>query len=317
MTNDFTTNNVHDYDRYYTSVVLDQNGEKVGEVGQVYLDDTTGRPTWVTVKTGLFGLKETFVPLDGTEAATDEIRVPYTKDFIKGAPGVDPDGHIDEAQENELYAYYGRQGFQADRGVTDRDVSDRTVADAAGVGAGHATGERTTDRDVTAERGVVADGTDELVAREERLNVGTERVETGRVRLRKHVVTETETVQVPVTREEVRVERVPLDGTEDVRGGELADGETEVVLHEERPVIDKETVATEKVRLGTEEVTENRTVQAEVRKEQIEVDGDDVRHELRDDRSFGDKVKDGVQDVKDTVRGDHDHDGVKDRNERI
>ena len=56
------TNGVNDFDRYYGSVVVDSNGDKVGDVGQVYLDDATGRPEWVTVRTGLFGLKETFVP---------------------------------------------------------------------------------------------------------------------------------------------------------------------------------------------------------------------------------------------------------------
>lgn len=309
MTDDYTTQNTtHDYDRYYGATVVDQNGEKVGDVGQVYLDDQTGRPSWVTVKTGLFGMKETFVPLEGDNvAAGDEIRVPYTKDFIKGAPGVDPDGHIDEAQEAELYAYYNRQGEY--NTTTDRVAGTDYVGTDRDVVA---------DRDVAADRDVVADrdrvgNADELVAREERLNVGTERVETGRVRLRKHVVTEQQQVSVPVTREEVVVERVPLDGTEDVRGGELAEGETEVVLHEEHPVVSKETVATEKVRLGTQEVTENQTVSAEVRKEQIEVDGDGVRNDLRtdvdgvradDDRSLGEKIKDGVNDIKDDVRRD-------------
>jgi uncharacterized protein (TIGR02271 family) len=103
---------------------------------------------------------------------------------------------------------------------------------------------------------------------EERLNVGTEQVEAGRVRLRKHVVTEEQQITVPVTHEEVRVERMPADG----RAGKIGDDEREVVLHEEKPVVRKETVPVEQVRLRTEQVTEQRKVRDKVRKEQIEVD---------------------------------------------
>jgi uncharacterized protein (TIGR02271 family) len=110
---------------------------------------------------------------------------------------------------------------------------------------------------------------------EEELRVGTEQREAGRVRLRKHVVTEQQQMTVPVSREEVRVEREPI--TEESRGAALdgpaiSEDEHEVTLHEERPVVEKEARPVERVRLDTETVTDQETVGGEVRKEEIEVD---------------------------------------------
>lgn len=279
------SNNVNDYDRYY-GTVIDSEGNKVGDVGQVYLDDATGRPEWVTVKTGLFGMNETFVPLRGETVANGEIRVPYTKDQIKGAPSIDPEGHITEAEEAELYRYYSiEQDLSA---YQDRDaVAGRDRADVVGtttVGTETARGERT---DIDHDANLEGD----IVRHEERLNVGKEQVESGRVHIRKHVVNEQQSVQVPVTREELRVERTPIVDGDVVDGGRLSEGDTEVVLHEERPVVSKETVGVEKVSVGTERITENQTVTENVAKERIEVEGD-VRDNLRDERGLGEKVKD-------------------------
>ena len=111
---------------------------------------------------------------------------------------------------------------------------------------------------------------------EERLNVGTERQAAGRARLRKYVVTENVTQTVPVQREEVRLEREPItEGNrgEALRGPDISEAEHEVVLHEERPVVDKEAVPVERVKLDTETVTDEVTVDEQVRKERIETDG--------------------------------------------
>ena len=107
----------------------------------------------------------------------------------------------------------------------------------------------------------------------------------GRARLRKHVVTEQQQVTVPVSREEVTLERETIT---DANRGDAYDGpaiseeEHEVTLHAERPVVDVEAVAVERVRLGKETVTENERVGGEVRKEEIELDKGDTN--LRDDR---------------------------------
>jgi uncharacterized protein (TIGR02271 family) len=112
---------------------------------------------------------------------------------------------------------------------------------------------------------------------EERLEVGTESRESGRARLRKFVVTENVTQTVPVSHEEVRIEREPItDANRDeaMSGGEITEEEHEVTLHEERPVTRKETVPVERVRLDTETVTDQEQVSEQVRKEQIEADED-------------------------------------------
>ena len=102
-----------DINRLHGQNVVDQDGDKVGSVGQVYLDDETDRPTFVTVKTGLFGNNETFVPLDMAQNDGDDLRVPYTKDFIKDAPNVDADGHLSEQEQDEIYRYYQLDGGRA------------------------------------------------------------------------------------------------------------------------------------------------------------------------------------------------------------
>lgn len=122
---------------------------------------------------------------------------------------------------------------------------------------------------------------------EEQVRVGTETRETGRVRLRKYVVTENVTQTVPVSREEVRLEREPI--TDENRGDALAGGditeeEHEVVLTEERPVVQKEAVPVERVRLDKDTVTNQQQVDETVRKEEIELDESDAATHSRTDR---------------------------------
>ncbi|HCA88526.1 PRC and DUF2382 domain-containing protein [Janibacter terrae] len=228
-------------------IVTDTSGEKVGQVGQIYLDDANGRPEWVTVSTGLFGTSESFVPLRGATVRDDsEIQVAFTKAVIKDAPRVDADGHLDADDEAGLYRYY--------------EIEDTGGGDER-VGEGQDTSGPNTD--------------DAMTRSEERLDVGTEKVATGRARLRKYVVTENVTTTVPVQREEVRLEREPItDANRDqaLAGGELTEEEHEVTLTQERVVVNKETVPVERVRLGTETVTEEQQITEQVRKEQIEAD---------------------------------------------
>jgi uncharacterized protein (TIGR02271 family) len=263
-------------DRVIGRDVYDDTGSKIGSASEVYLDDQTGEPEWVTVRTGLFGTKESFVPIRDADLTDDGVRVHVSKDKVKDAPKIDTDGHLSPQEEEELYRYYGlgggtwtgtetrtdttttgpAGGIDRDRdrdGVYD-DVETRTV--------GHDTSGPTTD--------------DAMTRSEERLDVGTQRAEVGRARLRKFVVTENVTQTVPVSREEVRLEREPIT---DANIGNAMDGpaiseeEHEVVLHAEQPVVAKEAVPVERVRLDKETVTDHETVSDEVRKEQIEMEG--------------------------------------------
>ena len=218
--------------------VADSSGDSVGTVAQVYLDDRTGDPKWVTVTTGP---DETFVPLAAARFDGSRLVVAATGEQISGAPRVREDGHISARDEQEIYRHYGFGGDEE-----------------APAGA-------------------------ELTRSEEHLVAGTRSVETERVRLRKYVVTEMATVEVPVRREEVRLEHEPITGAErdaayaggvtditEVSGA--TDEEIEIILHAERPVVTTETVAVERVRLGKETVTGTESVSGRVRKEQIEVD---------------------------------------------
>lgn len=154
--------NEQDFDRILSATVYDANGDKVGKVGQLYLDDQTGRPSWVTVNTGLFGLSESFVPIDDTLTVNDDrIDVAYSKDLIKDAPRIDADGHLDPSQEQELYSYYERDYVGHSGDVTqadlnrDRDLRDDTWREDDGaLGGGVLSGDRdvlTDDRDVLAD----------------------------------------------------------------------------------------------------------------------------------------------------------------------
>jgi uncharacterized protein (TIGR02271 family) len=237
---------------------------KLGTVGEVYLDDETGRPEWATVRTGMFGTKESFVPLADADLAGDEVRLPYDKDKVKHAPQIDTDGHLSPTEEAELYRYYG-VGDGSGVASTDTTTTTGTAGyDTTGHGTvGHDTSGPTTD--------------DAMTRSEEHLAVGTQRVEAGRARLRKYVVTENVTQTVPVSHEEVVLEREPIT---DANVGNALDGpaiseeEHEVTLHAERPVVAKEAVPVERVRLDTETVTDHQTVTDSVRKEQIELDAD-------------------------------------------
>jgi uncharacterized protein (TIGR02271 family) len=247
--------------------VYSSDGDRIGEVGQVFLDDITGKPEWVTVKTGMFGTKESFVPVAQSQLDQDGLRVPYGKDTVKDAPRVDADqGHLSQDEEADLYRHYGLDYSedQSDFGRPDRDTQTGERTDRSGEQdiVGHDTSGPTTD--------------DAMTRSEERLNVGTQTREAGRARLRKHVVTEEQTVTVPVSHEEVTIEREPItDANRDQAGAgpDISEEEHEVVLTEERPVVEKETVAVERVKLGKETVTDSEEVTDSVRKEQIDTDG--------------------------------------------
>jgi uncharacterized protein (TIGR02271 family) len=261
--------------------VYDQSGDKIGSAAEVYLDDETGQPEWVTVRTGLFGTKESFVPIRDADLTNDGVRVAVSKEQVKDAPKIDTDGHLSPQEEQELYRYYGL-GAGTGTGI-DTDTT-RTVATDTTT---RTDTDRTTGVDTRGAVGRDTSGptTDNAMTRsEEQLNVGTRSEEVGRARLRKYVVTENVTESVPVSREEVRVEREPIT---DANIGNAMDGpaiseeEHEVTLHAETPVVEKEAVPVERVRLDTETVTEQATVTEGVRKEQIDVDGVDETRDRR------------------------------------
>jgi uncharacterized protein (TIGR02271 family) len=266
--------------------VYDESGDKIGSASEVYLDDETGQPEWITVRTGLFGTKESFVPIRDADVTDDGLRVPVDKDRVKDAPKIDAEGHLSPEEERELYRYYGMD-VGAGTGRPDTGRADTTetaatgradTADMTDAGRTEATGRRHADADEGREAGrdTSEPTTDDAMTRsEERLNVGTRSEEAGRARLRKYVVTENVTETVPVSREEARVEREPItdaNADEAMSGPAISEAEHEVTLHAERPVVEKEAVPVERVRLGTESVSDQEQVSETVRKEKIDDD---------------------------------------------
>ncbi len=302
--------------------LVTSSGDKIGRIGQIFLDDETGQPEWVTVHTGLFGTNESFVPLKDATYSEQGLAVPYDKSRIKDAPNIDVEaGHLSREEEAQLYDYYGLSYSTADtdyntgidyageqqmRSTSDVEADFGGTTPATGYGTGQFETSATDATDVnagttpatgygtgefgtgTAETSDINAGTighdtsgpttdDAMTRSEEQLHVDTETVEAGRARLRKYIVTENVTTTVPVSREEVRVEREPITDTNigsALSGPELSEEEHEVVLHAERPVVAKEVNPVERVRLGTETTTDTETVSEEIRKEQIDVDGD-------------------------------------------
>ena len=251
-----TTDMTHEYD-WQGRTLKDRNGDKIGTIDALYLDQQTDKPEWALVNTGLFGTKSSFVPLAGAAPQDEDVVVGVEAQQVKDAPKMAPDEELSEQQEAELFRHYGID-YTAEGSVTATD-------DARGA-VGHDTSGPTTDNAMTRS--------------EEELRVGTAEHERGRARLRKYVVTEQVQQTVPVQREEVRVEREPItEGNVDqaVSGPEISEEEHEVVLHEEQPVVEKRTVPKERVRLDKETVVDEAQVSEELRKEQIEADDDTRR----------------------------------------
>lgn len=267
--------------------VYDAEGKKVGDAKHIFVDDATGLPEWVTVKTGMFGTSESFVPIKDAALVDDHLEVPYPKSTIKDAPNVDVDagGHLSESEEHRLFEHYGiawddawQQANQPGEGGWAHGGTGTGTAMGAGAAAGTATGPMGTEEGFAAgTTGRAAHTDDDAMTRsEEQMHVGVERTEAGRVRLRKYVVTEEVQQTVPVSHEEVRIEREPItDANRDeaLSGPEISEAEHEVILHEERPVVETRTVPVERVSLKADEVVEEQTVSGEVRKEEIEVEG--------------------------------------------
>ena len=203
-------------DVYIGRTAVDPQGDKIGSVGQVYLNDETGQPDWITVNTGLFGMKENFAPLAGSSFNGEDLVLPFDKTVVKDSPDIADASHLDADEQQSLYGYYQQ--------YLGTDTNRTTVDEQAAGGYQHTA----TTGDAAYQRGAGYDtsgpNTDEAMTRsEEHLNVGTEQVEASRARLRKYVVTDQQSVQVPVSREEVRVEREPI--TDANRGDALSGGQ--------------------------------------------------------------------------------------------
>lgn len=257
--------------------VLSEDGAVLGPMGQLYVDDVTGEPSWVTIATHTMGNPESFAPLQGATRAGRDIRLPYPHATVYDSPKMSQDGHLSPEEEQNLLRYYGLMPAKDDDVATDR---------ATGV-----TTDRAADAAPAPLRSSRTEGDYAMTRSEEQLRVGTEIRETERVRIVKRVVTEDVTMTVQIRREELVVERVPVrdgkpfydDGEGSFTGAERErlysavetafNGDTtEVVLYEEKPRVEMDVVPIERVRVRREVRTHDETVGGEVRKEVIETE---------------------------------------------
>ncbi len=253
------------------------DGAKIGKIVDVYESTDGGQEgTFVTVHTGMFGGKASFVPLSKASMQGENVVVPYDKALVKDAPQVEADQDLTSAEEERLYQHYSLQPAASPAPAPGRHAEETAIPrgtkrqDSDGDGVFDDVKDTAVGRDTS---GLTTD--DAMTRSEERLQVGTQQVETGRARLRKRIVTEQVSTTVPVSRDEVVVEREPITEAnmpKAMDGPALSEEEHEVVLNAEQPVVTKETVAVERVKLGTQTVTEQQQVNEQVRKEQIETE---------------------------------------------
>ena len=255
----------------------DADGSKLGTVEHFFVDDRTGTPSWVAVTTGLFGTRTSLVPVQSAALEDGRLVLPVTKDAVRSAPEVGEGGHLSPDDEARLRRHYGLEVAGTGEPAWTADSTGLTPAGAAPAedeDEAEQTGRHAAP--AASEGSMASDGG--MVRSEEQLRVGTEQVAATRVRIVKYVVTEEVQVTVPIRREEIRVEEVPLDAVDEPGeslvpaasgGGGLPD---EIVLHTERPVVSVEVVPTERVRLRTEVVQGQETVTRQVQREQIAVD---------------------------------------------
>ncbi len=280
-------------DRYADYTVYDRDGDKIGKVDDIFVDETD-QPEYIGVKMGFLGLSSTLIPwgLCRIDEGDRRIETSVDKETVKNGPTFDDDEEITPDLEERVRGHYGLQatGTGAQRGAygeyydDEMRTGDSTGAGAAGVGTAgpgmtmgdrerggefreHASGE-----EGVGEREDDLNDTDELQVQrsEEELRVGTSEREAGRLNVRKRVRTDREQVRVPTRREEVSVDRVPVD--EEGTGAEIGEDEISVPVVEEEAVVGKKAVVKEEVRVRKDVVQDEEVVEEDVRKEEVDVD---------------------------------------------
>ncbi len=236
--------------------VYDPQGEKIGKVDDLFVDEND-QPEYVGVKTGFFGLRSTLIPWE--MARVDEgrgvIEVLDTKEHVKDAPNFDDEEEITPEYEERVYSHFGLQrvGTAGERGPYG------AYYDAEGAHPGEATEVLSEPQEIKVQRA------------EEELRAGTREREAGSVNVRKRVRTDREQLRVPKRREEVHVERVPVEGRE-ASEAEIGEGEVRMPVTEEEVVVEKRPVAREEVRLRKDVAHEEEVVEEDVRREEVEID---------------------------------------------
>lgn len=243
--------------------VMAGSGQKLGTVENVWVDEATNEAEFVGVRTGWLLGKIHVVPTADAQIGGGSIALPYTEDQIKNAPSFDGDSELSPQDEESIYGYFGlgRSTASSPTGLPAGDLGSATTGTAAGT-----MGSRMSD---TTLENV---GEIDVPVSEEELTVGKREVSAGSVRLRKIVRTEHQEVPIELQHEEVVVERVPAGDPTAVPDSAFQEGEIEVPITREEPVVSKQARVTGQVRVEKSTDTESTSVGGDIRREEVDVD---------------------------------------------
>src|SRR3990170_577109 len=275
-------------DQYAGYEVYDRNGDKIGKVDDLFIDEND-RAEYIGVKMGFLGLEGTsLIPWELTRVDEEGHRIEVTVDKakVKESPSFNDDEDITPQYENEVRSRYG---LGAAQGASDRGTYGDYYADKeheGEVGPGMRMGDTETgefrghsrDQEGVNQPGDDLEDEDELRVQrtEEELRAGTREREAGQVNVRKRVRTDREQISVPTRHEEVSVERVPVEGRE-ASEAEIGDDEVVMPVTEEEVVVEKRPVAKEEIRVRKDAVQDEEVVEEDVRKEEVDVDDETER----------------------------------------
>ena len=255
--------------RFASYEVYDPAGQKVGKVDALFVDENDV-PEYVGVRTGLLGTKTTLIPWEIVEVRETERRliVATDKDRVKEGPAFDDDREVTPEFERQVRSYYGLEH------ATTATEERRGYGPYGAYHAGRTAGTKTSGaaRGGAERAGGLVEEDEVRVRRvEEELVAGTREREAGAVRVRKRVLTEHQRMEVPIRHEEVRVDRVPVEG-EIAAEAEIGEEEVVIPLSEEEVVVEKRPVAKEEIRIRKDVVEDTEVVEEDVRREEVDVD---------------------------------------------
>src|ERR671911_858391 len=269
-------------DQYAGYEVYDRNGEKIGKVDDLFVDEND-QPEYLGVKMGFLGLEGTsLIPWELTRVNGEgrRIEVSVDKAQVKEGPSFNDDRDITPEYEERVYSHYGLQraqtnGARGGYGAYYGDVETGKVGPGIREGdteTGEFRGHSEDDEGVHQSHGSDLEDEDELRVQrtEEELRAGTREREAGKLNVRKRVRTDREQVRVPTRREEVSVERVPVN--EEGTGAEIGEDEVSMPVVEDEVVVDKRSVVKEEIRVRKDVVEDEQVVEEDVRKEEVDVD---------------------------------------------
>jgi uncharacterized protein (TIGR02271 family) len=279
--------------------VYDRNRQRIGEVEALFLDEND-QPEYIGVAMGVLGTQSTLIPM-GIATVDEEVGrivVLADKETVMGGPTFDEDREFTSEYDDRVRSYYGlgSGARTADRGTyiaygEERPSAAGPNAAGRGMSRGDTEGRGIRERGIRGEggasdrsgSGLEHEGEVRIQRSEEELRVGTRKREAKAVKVRKRIVTERQRMSVPKVREEVTVERVPVEGRDAAELGAAKIGEDEIVvpMTEEEVVVEKRPVVKEEIRIRKDVVHEKEVVEADLRKEEIDIDDQTAQRDRR------------------------------------